>query len=257
MTLGAPHDARSPRHTDPANDTAPTPPAVHVLVGFQSLLLVVFLGGLIGGLAFQDEIRESFRATINHDLAKSLAARVSFAEEAVATPLAARHLAPHQIEGIREEIVLYRKDPEAYVAYLTGGSAPALDQSDQLEASSGNPLKRAFLEQVIGWRASVKSRFDSSFAKIGRDICIFLGSNVVASIVALILATRVRRRHPRALRLSILLTVAIGLSALSYVDRNWLYAFLRNDWAVFGYPLMLVLSFVWLWLTFPHQPDAK
>lgn len=244
-----PSDASPPR--------APLSLAIRALVVLQALACGLFLASLVVAVVYEDQIRESFRTTIIDDLAQSLAGNVGFAEQAVATPLAARHLAPHQLDGIREEIALYRRDPRAYVAYLAGGGGSTLDQTAVLEASGANPLKRAFVEQLIGWRAGVKSRFDSSFAKIGRDIAIFLATNAAAAGLAIVLATWARRRHPLALRTSVILTAAIALSSLFYVDRDWLYDFVANDWAVFGYPLMLLVTVVYLGSLAPQPAAAK
>lgn len=44
---------------------APPPPVVRALILFQVVGVAVFLIGLLGALVYQDELRESFRATIN------------------------------------------------------------------------------------------------------------------------------------------------------------------------------------------------
>jgi hypothetical protein len=217
---------------------------IRALIVAQLVAMLGFLGALVAASIYQAEVRESFRVTINDNLAKSLAAKVSLAEELIDSPTTSKYLASHQIEVVRDEIALYRRDPLAYVTSLTGGQA--LDQRRQIEDSASNPLKRAFLEKVIGWRSGVKARFDSSFAKIARDVCIFLGSNVAALLVALLLASRGTRFMKHALSTSVLLTAAVALSAFGYIYRNWLYRFLTNDFAVMAYPMSLVLIFGYL-----------
>ena len=111
-------------------------------------------------------------------------------------------------------------------------------------------MKRAFLERVLGWRASITSRFEAAYSRVSTDVCIFLGTNAAALAIALVLATRGRGTLPHALWMSVIITLSVALMSLLYTDSNWLYKFLRSDFAVLAYPTGLLAFTAFLLLQF-------
>jgi len=219
-----------------------------ILFGIQFICLIFFLLGFLVTFFMANEIREHSRSAITESLAKKVEKSMTLTEELVESPKVQEYLAQHQIEVIKEEIALYRNDTNSYVTNLT--TETGVPSSVVVETK--NPLKKRLFQKIFGWKKGIKEKFKKSFNGIVLDVQIFLFSNIFAFGAALYLNRKTEGNDRNYYIASTILTLSIILSIAGYLDQNWFFKFLLNDFAGWGYPAGLILLFGWLLFNY-HQ----
>jgi len=169
---------------------------------------------------------------------------VGIAEQGIQVPGIERVLDPRIIEEIRREVTEYRDDPRAYIAKLVA------DQQFPL-AKPGN--EGDLKAKLLSWKSEIRAYFETTLNRLVLDLRIFLGSNLVASLVALVCAWRGRPdRLPRLLLVCGLLIASVLFSTYMYVDSFSYFKILFNTYMGWWYPAVLGITF--LSLVVEHGP---
>jgi hypothetical protein len=160
---------------------------------------------------------------------------VGIAEQGIQVPGIDRVLDPRIIETIRREVTEYREDPRAYIAKLVA--------DEQLPAKPG--MDRDFQAKLLHWKSEIREYFHKTLNGLLFDLRIFLGSNLVAALAALVCAWRGRAdRLPRLLLVCGLLLASVAFSAYMYVDSFSYFRILFNTYVGWWYPAVLGITFL-------------
>ncbi len=215
-----------------------------VLIGFQSAFLLLFLGTLVSSFFIVDKIAENSKAIVTEKVVSGTKSKIALVEEAINSRIAEKILKPYQLEAIKAEISAYQEDPYQYISSLTLDSTQT--QISSIEIDSKNSLTNKLLEKISSWKQSLKTYFELTFSGLIRDIRIFLLSNVIGLLIALVVSVKSEQIGKRALAISVIMSFAIAISALTYLNQNWLYTILLNSYAGYSYPIGIFLTSLWL-----------
>jgi len=215
---------------------------ITVQIAFAILFSIAFV------LSFTEaeKIKEDSRVQVTKKVIVMVESKIDLAEEVVNSKKAQSLLADHQIEVIRAEISSFRESPENYVTQMTQDESEVKDSS----YSSGNPLSKALLEKVFGWKKGIKKHIEKAYSNLLTDIRIFCLTNIVGLLLAAIVLYKREVLGKHAVAVSSILTGVIALSALSYLDQNWLFAILLNRYVGYGYPVGIFGTFLWVFLEY-------
>jgi len=216
-----------------------------VLLWVQILFISLFLAALVASFFTVDLIKEKSRDAVTEKVVHSLTAKVAFAEEVLNSKAAPTFLAPYQIDTLRDEIARYKNDPFAYVEAMTKDETTSRVTPPQTAGSS--PLQKSLMEKVVSWKMSIKHYFDKTFEGLVIDLRIFLLSNVIALAVGAFVGIRTRLLGDDGMLLNIILTGVVALSSLFYIDKNWFFTILLNNYSGYGYPFTVLLMTGWLY----------
>ena len=175
---------------------------------------------------------------------------VEIADQAVRAPGVKLVLNEEQIQAARKEIAAYRDDSRAYIVKLV--------------AADGNPPVRppgpnaAVEERVLHWKGKVREYFDTTLARLLRDLRIFFGSNGVAAWIAFAAAWWSRPERQRGLLwICVLLLASVAFSTYMYIDEFSYFKILFNSYMGWWYPFVLALTFLGLMIEHGRSGPAK
>lgn len=215
-----------------------------LLLTTQILFSVIFLAGFVASFFVVESILENSKSVITDKVVASVSGKVAFAEEALNSKIASKVLAEYQIETIREEIGEFTSDPYQYVEAVVMDSRKT--EVIPPELISKNLLKNKLITKVYSWKVSLKGYFEKTFNSLVWDIRIFLMSNVIALLIAAFVCFKGKGLGKEALAVSVILTAVVALSALTYLNQNWLYTILLNNYGGYGYPVGILCTSGWL-----------
>jgi len=154
---------------------------------------------------------------------------VNAAEKTLASPVVQKLLLDEQEEVIRQEIAGYHEDPNAYVSDLTG------QKIRKVSPVVTNPL----LKKVLGLKAKIRVFYDDTLNALIKDVRIFAVCNIIAAMVAFVLACRSPQQISKALLVfSILITASVFCCSYLYVDDLTFFRILfrtHMGWMYAGY----------------------
>lgn len=221
-----------------------------VLLSLQTISILIFLGAFIVSFFVVEKIENKSRVLVTEKVTQSTQSKLDFAEEALNSKAAKRYLEEYQIEVIRSEIDLFKTNPYGYVEAVTMNDTNI--STTPKEFHTDNPLKKALFQKLFQWKKGIKSHFTSTFNNLITDIRIFLGTNVLALSIALFICLKSENLGGRSMALSIIVTIATGLSAMSYVNENWLLNVLLNSYAGYGYAFGIAFLTGWLFVEYSN-----
>jgi hypothetical protein len=211
----------------------------------QSFALGVMLIATVAIGIFPDKIRESFRNAINADMAKEFEKPIKLAEKTLEIPGIGILISPDKLKIAREEIIFYRVDPIEYIESLTGNVDSSKDRLQ--EAIKGaNPSQRAILEKIIGWREKITIHFSIAFDMVLIYLIVFLVTNIASLLFAIYLIRWAPLKIPHLVSTSLILTLIVGFSSFLFLDRNWTYAFIKNEFYLSSYPIGFLGAFLYV-----------
>lgn len=213
------------------------------LLGIQILFIFVFSGLFVATFTHVETIINESKDAVSQKVTASASSKVDLAEEILQSNAAEKILKPYQIEAAKDEIRIFRENPSEYVASIVKGDHEIPKGKIDYGA---NPLKKALTDKIFSWKTSLKVHFENTLSNLIRDIRIFLISNIVALSVAAAVVLRPGLIGKKAQAVSAIVTLVVATSIVTYVDRNWLYAIILNNYAGYGYPLSLLLTSLWL-----------
>ena len=216
----------------------------NVLIGCQLLFSFLFAIALISNFFTVDDIANKSRKVITNKVVKEIDSKVNLAEEVLATKAAKTYLETYQIEAISEEIVEFRRNPHRYVEAVTLSSSET--SLIPVEMRSDNPLKNRLMGRIFLWKTSIKEHFENTFGGLVKDIHIFLFTNMMGLAIAAAIGIKSTSLGKSATTVSLILTFTIVISALGYMDKNWFYTILLNNYAGYSYPLGVFVTTLWL-----------
>ena len=156
-------------------------------------------------------------------------------------------LAPPAVRAaVREEVDAFRADPHKYVRQLVVRGAVV------------EKPKHPFAEKVVAWKEQVRAYFDKTLASLVRDLRIFSGTNLVAALLAALIAWRAKGRWRwHVLGVSGVLLGALVLNAYLFIDSLTFFRIVA-DWRVgWAYPVLVAITFVYLYIRYGrHVPLA-
>jgi len=121
---------------------------------------------------------------------------------------------------------------------------------------SKNPLKVRLLSKLFNWKKGIKEKFKKSFNGIVTDIKIFLLTNILAFGIALFLNKKSLKNEKNYYIASGILTLSIAISVWGYLDQNWFYSFLLNNFTGWAYPVGMGILFSWLLFNYYQHKHA-
>lgn len=155
---------------------------------------------------------------------------VDLADESLHLPLAQKLLSEDQATAIRREITDYRQDALAYISDLTRHNI------GKMPVQNSNPL----LAKVAAIKAGICTFYDHTLNALISDLRIFSISNLIAGLLAFMLAFRSRRTVRQLLVwFSLLMFVAVLYCSCLYVDELTFFRVLFRTHLGGWYPVLL------------------
>lgn len=168
-------------------------------------------------------------------------------ERSLASPITKKLIPKAAGEALEQQIESYKEDPITYIRDLTD--------------SARVQKKRSFLKpgsKIEAFKTKVRDYYDSTMAALIRDLRIFSGSNLTASIVALILALRSPKDSRKyALWFSFLVFAAVILSSFLYIDGMGFFGILFKWHLGWWYPIGLGITTAQLLIDYGRSPFEK
>jgi len=211
-------------------------------ITIQLVFAVLFSVALTMSFTESERIKENSRVQVTEKVTRIVESKIDLAEEAVNSKKAQSLLADHQIEVIRAEVSSFRENPENYVNQMTQDESEVTDRS----YSSRNPLTKALLEKVFGWKKDVKKHIEKAYSNLLIDIRIFCLTNIIGLLLAALVLFKREGLGKYAVAASSILTGIIMISALSYLDQSWLFSILLNSYSGYNYPVGIFGTFLWI-----------
>jgi hypothetical protein len=221
------------------------------LLSTQAIFIVVFFIAFVLSFFVVEKIEEESRFLVTEKVVKGTSSKIDLAEELLNSKAAEMYLKGYQIDVIRKEIDKFKTNPYNYVESLTIGAENAVSLPPEFETN--NPLKAALFEKVFSWKQGLKNYFNKTFSGLIADIRIFLGTNLVALLIAAFVCFKGSSLGKRAMVLSTIITIATALSAFSYINQNWLLNVLLNSYAGYGYASGIAFLTGWLYLEYSEK----
>jgi hypothetical protein len=178
---------------------------------------------------------------------------VEVAEQGLRVPGARRLMGEERARRVEEEIAEYREGPRAYVERLVG-TRPL--------TAPGSRWGNAGVAAAGALKEGIRAYADGTLRRLLRDVRIFTGTNVVASVMAAALAYRWRRRpdagaaaadesRVRAREVDLawvgaLLLTSVTVNSYQYVNHMTYFRILTNAFLGWWYAAFVAFMFVWL-----------
>ena len=219
-----------------------------VLLSTQAIFMAIFLITFVASFFVVDKIEKESRSFVTEKVVKGTSSKIDLAEEVLNSKAARKYLKDYQINVIHKEIDTFKTNPHSYVESLTmaKGNAQVLPPA----LKTNNPFKAALFKKIFSWKQGLKSYFNKTFSGLIIDIRIFLGTNVIALLIAAFICLKATSLGNRAMVLSTIITIVTGLSVISYINENWLINILLNSYAGYGYSVGIVIFTIWLYLEY-------
>lgn len=172
---------------------------------------------------------------------------VAGAVEALGSPVVRKLLSDDQESAIRHELAEYQNDPGAYVADLTR------QQLRDVPAGNAVPL----IDKVVSVKTKIRTYYDNTLNALIADLRIFSSSNLLAGLIAFVLAYRsavdIRKR---IVWFSFLLFVAVLCCSYLYLDNLTFFRILFRAHLGWWYAALLCVMVVDLYWDFGHHRNA-
>lgn len=214
----------------------------HALLVLQLIFALIFGVSFIASFFLVDNIAASSKQAVTQKVISMTQQKALFAEEILRSKAAEKYLQTHQREALQQELTRFKQDPDTYVSAIVEGSSHI---AKPLPASK-NPLTHNLLEKIFTWKSSLKSYFTATFTDLVFDLRIFLFSNALGLLIAAWMIWHLAQLNNNMVVVSIILTISIILSSMSYVDRNWFYTILLKNYAGWAYPMGIISLCTWL-----------
>jgi hypothetical protein len=160
-------------------------------------------------------------------------------EETLERPVLGK-LIPGRIRGrLEAELSDYKANPDDWMSRLAKSGADRAKAFDFPELEQ--PLARKAVENLVQGFSNLKEHLEESYRGLILDLRLFAATNLVAFLVAASLAwvARTPRAQHWLLAYSFVMLPMIGISIAFYLDRNWTWSLLRNDYMGWSYPVVM------------------
>lgn len=154
--------------------------------------------------------------------------------------------APSELHGanatktLRDELLQFTEDPKAYVLALAdaGSAIPQPDAS----RSVTNVFKNFTKDPITTFKQEARAYYFSTVAALIQDLRIFSGTNVIASLVALLVAYSARRKLLVPLLLiSAVLLWSLTINIYGYIDSMTFFRILTHTHMGMFYPTIMAI----------------
>jgi hypothetical protein len=173
---------------------------------------------------------------------------VEIAEEAIDSPWVKRVLTDEQATAIRNEIADYRNDPSGYVSVLTRQHVLAAPMEN------AGPL----VETAASIKKKVRLFYDNTLNALIADLRIFSLSNLIAGLVAFVLAYRsLSEIHKPIVWFSFLMFVAVLYCSYMYVDGLTFFRVLFRTHMGWWYAALLCVMIVALYVDYGRHTKEQ
>lgn len=197
-----------------------------VVAFFTCLLAYTFLG--------RAHVAEQCRACAIELTVQLTSPLVDAVDQELSAPAVGDFVPEFLLAQFRRAVVEYRADPASYVQRV-------VSQVAETPADSDNPI----VQRIASINAAIAAYFDESVDALITDLRIFATSNLVAGLIAFLLAL-VSPDKVRALLVwcSCLMCISILLCAYLYVDDMTFFRILSRGHLGWSYPILLFGSMV-------------
>lgn len=216
----------------------------------NAIVVVFFVGFLAYTFVAREHVDSLARNFVTEKTVEYSQPLVKAAEEALDSPEAAQ--LPRLVDkAIRQEIAEYWEDPRAYVADLTR-------QARAAKVRKPNPLLNPLLEKIAAIKEAVRAFYDDTLEALVVDLRIFASSNLLAGVIAFILAWRSSDPIRRPIVwFSCLMLVAVIYCSSMYVDDLTFFRILLRWHSGWAYAVGLGFMVVGLWLDYGHYGQDR
>lgn len=153
------------------------------------------------------------------------------AESALDSPLVRKVLSDEQEAAIRQEIDEYHRDPAAYIADLT---------RQKLLVRKPEKKPHPLLKKVASIKERIRAYYDETLAALIADLRIFAASNLIAGLLALLIAYRSREQIQKSVVwFSCLMFVGVVYCSMLYIDDLTFFRILFRTHMGWWYPVLL------------------
>lgn len=213
--------------------------------GFAAVFFAAFLLYTFVGRGHLIHLARDFVTTKTQKFADPA---VDAAEASLRVGMVRKLLPERQIAAIESEIAAYRQDPRKYISEITG----------RFPVTTATPPSNPVLAKVTQWKEKVRQHYDKVLGRLLWDLRIFASSNLVAALLAILLAARTNAAQSKKLVwFSFLLFGAIAYSVYSYIDRVSFFRILFNSYLGWWYPGILAITLLGLFLEYGRSGDEE
>jgi hypothetical protein len=207
----------------------------------NAIVVVFFVLFLAYTFAAKSHIENLARDFVTEKTTAYANPTVAVAEESLESPLIRKLLSEEQINAIRTEIDNFKDNPSAYVSKLTGQG------SQDLIPPNANPL----VNKIASLKSRIRMYYDGTLNSLINDLRIFSVSNLLAGLVAIVLAYCSGPSVRKSLVwFSILMFVAVLYCSYMYIDGLSFFRILFRTHMGWWYAIVLLLTVASLYWDF-------
>jgi hypothetical protein len=174
-------------------------------------------------------------------------------EETLNRPVVGRLIGGKPREALEREMQEYRNSPDEWLEELAEEGAAKAKQYDFPEVTQ--PLARKALDALKRELGELKDHMQASYRNLISDLRLFANTNLIAFLVIAWLCWIART--PSAIHwlvgYSILMSLALVISILFYVQQNWVWSIFSNDYMGWNYPTGLGIATAYLVIRFTPE----
>jgi hypothetical protein len=209
----------------------------------NSIIVVFFAGFLAYTLIARQHLTGLARGFVTEKTVVYSKPIVDVADDSLKLPFVQKLIPEDKTAAIRREIADYRNDPSAYISDLTR------QKMRNLPVQNANPL----LAKVDAFKEKIREFYDDTLNALIKDLRIFSVSNLIAGLIAFVLAFRshTKIRQP-IVWFSFLMFVAVLYCSSLYVDDLTFFSILFRAHMGWWYPLFLCAMVVAMYLDLAH-----
>jgi hypothetical protein len=209
-----------------------------LLIG-NGLIAAFFLAAIFYTLVGKDHLRQLAADYVSQKLQPRVERSVTLIAGALQTQAVRNAVKEEQIAAAIAEIERFKISPRAYIRSLTAADSPLALRT---QAAIPDPVTA----KMADWRQSIHRHFHRVYDRLLWDLRIFAPSNLIAACASLFLVRRFGP-HPKVVAISLVLFVAMLFAASVYIDRSWFFAILTGSFMGMWYPIVIGVSFVYLY----------
>lgn len=207
-------------------------------IALNSFVLVFYVSFLAYTFVARQHLDSLARSFVTEKTIAYSRPVVKAAQEAMDSPLVKKLLSDDKEAAIQNEITSFQNDPNGFVSDLTR------QQLSKAPSDKVNPL----MEKVAAIKNKIRTFYDDTLDALIVDLRIFSFSNLVAGLLALVMAYRspLRIRQP-LVWFSFLMFVSVIYCSYMYVDDLTFFRILFRAHLGWKYPIILCIVILFLY----------
>lgn len=160
-------------------------------------------------------------------------------QETLDRPMLGKLIRGDARERMETELTDYLRSPDAWLVRLAEGGGNRAKVLDLPEIES--PVARKAIDVLLKGVTDLKAHLAESYRALILDVRVFAATNLIAFLLAAGLAKLARTPRARhwLIGYSFIMLIAFAGSILLYLNQNWMWSLLRNDYMGWDYAALL------------------